>query len=327
MSKSFWFILISVCCVSDLVAQKGFIPTFHTGFMYHEAQVKSITDTITEHFDSAVATLYAAPTGGFASGNSGYNELAKVQEFDVDTSYTIEGVLFWFAYKNQQSASTDSSSVDFVFYNMDSSAVINGIGRFVPHTILQSKKVLIADIDTSQYFATGVNVWTFPSFIVYHNYAVGIRFDHLHIKDTLALFSSTDGDPPIPSLSWEYWQGSWNTLLNNWGLDVDLAVFPLVDMSNLSFHEAPFVHGLKLHVYPNPASSFLYVETELEKPASTGMVLYDMQGRIVRNFPEIYLSSGIHTHILSIEGLPAGTYCFTQYINGGSGIGKLIIIE
>lgn len=319
--------LVSISCPFILIAQKEYIPTNHTGYMHHDMYLKAITDTLTAHFDSATATLYVSPTGGFASGNSGYHELAKVQEFDVDSSYTIEGVLLWFGYKMQLSAPTDSSAIDFVLYNMDSTANINGIGRFVPRTLLQSKEVLIADVDTSQDFTSGINVWNFPSFIVYHNYAIGMRFEKLHMKDTIALFSSTNGDPPVPSLSWEYWQGGWNTLLNNWGLDVDLAVFPLVDMTNLGFEQTSFVNGLKLHLYPNPASTFIQVEMVLDNDTELGMVLYDLQGRPVHQFAPQPFASGLHQQTISLEGISAGTYYFLLYTNDHRGIAKTVVIR
>lgn len=325
MSKNFWFIIL-FSIVSNLFSQKTFIATNLRGIKPQDPQ-KAITDTLYSHFSNATATLYAAPTGGFASGNSGYGEKAKIQEFDVDSSYTVEGFLLWFGYKALQSNPNDSSAVDFVFYNMDSTANINGIGRFVPKTILEQKKVLLKDIDTSINFSTNINIWMIPPRIVYQNYGVGIRLEKVHINDTIALYSSTNGDPPIPSLSWEFWQGSWNTMFNNWGLDIDFAVFPLVDLTNLSLHSATFIHGMNAKIYPNPASQFLQIEYMISNLSELTFNLYDMHGKCVFTMNAGTHNPGNYQQTIEVNHISSGNYILLITNQYNQGIAQRIVIN
>ncbi|MCX7743775.1 MAG: T9SS type A sorting domain-containing protein [Flavobacteriales bacterium] len=326
MSKNFWFTIIWISILSQLFAQKTYIATHYKGNKPHHL-LKAITDTLDSHFDSVTITLYAAPVGGFASGNSGYGEKAKIQEFDVDSSYTVEGFLFWFGYKAIQSSPNDSSAIDFVFYNLDSTANINGIGRFVPKTILEKKKVLLANIDTSVNFSTGINIWMVTPRIVYQNYGVGIRLDKVHIKDTIALYSSSNGDPPIPSLSWEYWQGSWNTMLNNWGLDIDFAIFPLVDLTNLSLDNTAFIQGLKVKAYPNPVNDLLFVDFINTELSELSFTLYDMHGKTVFTKNAGIFSPGSYQQFINVNNIPSGNYILLITNQYNQGIAQRVIIQ
>ncbi len=326
MLKNFWFIIVWISVANPIFSQKTYIATHHRGNKPLNS-LKAITDTLDSHFDNATTTLYAAPVGGFASGNSGYGEKAKIQEFDVDASYTVEGFLFWFGYKAIQSAPNDSSAIDFIFYNLDSTANINGIGRFVPKTILEKKEVLLRDIDTSVNFSTGINVWMIPPRIVYQNYGVGIRLDKVHIKDTIALYSSSHGDPPIPSLSWEYWQGSWNTMLNNWVLDIDFAIFPLVDLTNLSVNDAAFIQGINAKVYPNPASDFLVADIITTELSELWFTLYDLQGQTVFTKQAGIFSPGTYQQTFDVNTVPSGNYILLITNKNHRGIAQRIIIN
>lgn len=326
MSKNFWFTILCFSLASNLFAQKTYVATDFRGFKPLDP-LKAITDTLDRHFDSATVTLYAAPIGGFASGNSGYGEKAKIQEFDVDSSYTIEGFLFWFGYKAIQSNPNDSSAVDFIFYNLDSTANINGIGRFVPKTILEQKEVLLKDIDTSIHFSAGINIWMIPPRIVYQNYGVGIRLEKVHIKDTIAFYSSTHGDPPIPTLSWEYWQGSWNTMLNNWGLDIDFAIFPLVDLTNLNVDEASFIHGMKVLAYPNPASDLLLIDFITTDLSELTFTLYDLHGKAVWSKKAGTFAPGAYQQTLAVNHISSGSYVLLITNQQNQGIAQRIMIS
>jgi hypothetical protein len=326
MSKNFWFIILYISLVSNLFAQKTYVATEFRGFKPLNT-LKAITDTLDDHFDNATVTLYAAPTGGFASGNSGYGEKAKIQEFDVDSSYTVEGFLFWFGYKAIQSNPNDSSAVDFVFYNLDSTANINGIGRFVPKTILEQKEVLLKDIDTSVNFNNGINVWMITPRIVYQNYGVGIRLEKVHIKDTIALYSSSNGDPPIPTLSWEYWQGSWNTMLNNWGLNIDFAIFPLVDLTNLSMNQATFIHGMKAKVYPHPVSESLLIDFLITDLSELTFSLYDLHGKAVWSKNAGTFTPGKYQYTLNVNHISSGNYILLITNQYNRGMAQRVVIS
>ena len=327
MLKRFWLIISFISVIITLSAQKTFLPTGLKGNFNHWAEDKSLTDTIFTHFDSATVTLYASPNGGFASGNSGYQESAKVQEFDVDTSYIVEGFLYWFGYKSYQSVVSDSSAIDFVFYNMDSAALINNLPRFVPKTIIQQKEILVSDIDTSVLFSNGVNVWTIPPTIVYSNYAVGFRMEKLNIKDTIAIYTSSDGDAPIPTLSWEYWNGAWNSMEYNWGLDIDFAIFPIVDFSTLGWEEIPFVSAIKMLVFPNPSNDKIQLSLDFVNNTSAEINILDFSGKPCMSIDREMYEKGSHSKIIDISSLTSGIYFVVINNEKGRGVSQKIIVQ
>ena len=327
MLKRYWLLINCFSVIITLSAQKTFLPTGIKRSFNYALENKSITDTIFTHFDSATVTLYASPNGGFASGNSGYQELAKVQEFDVDTSYIVEGFLYWFGYKSHQSAFIDSSAIDFVFYNMDSAALINNLPRFVPKTIIHQKEILVSDIDTSVSFSSGINVWMIPPSIVYSNYAVGFRMEKLNIKDTIAIYTSSDGDPPIPTLSWEYWNGAWNSMEYNWGLDIDFAIFPIVDFSNLGWEEIPFVSAMKLLAYPSPSNDKIQVSMEFINKTSAEVNILDISGKSCISIDQEMYEKGTHSKIMDISNLNSGIYFVVINDDKGRGVSQKIIVQ
>lgn len=61
-----------------------------------------------------------------------------------------------------------------------------------------------------------------------------------------------------------------------------------------------------LKVYPNPANETLFVEFEMNKPASLDLLIYDLHGRAIRK--TISGAFGVNRHALDLSELPAGVY-------------------
>lgn len=290
--------------------------------------MRTISDTLDDHFDSATVTVYYAPNGGFVSGNSGYHESAKGQEFPVDSvAFTVEGFLYWFAYKEQQSTNADSSSLTLTFWKMDSSATISSIERLVPRTVFASSPLYIQDMDTSVNFTTGVNVWMISPVIVYNNFMAGFSMENLHIKDTIALYSSTDGDAPIPTISWEKWNGIWNPIYYAWGLDIDFAIFPLVDKSTAGIEDNYFFQHLKMSLFPNPASDMVRVSFETEKSGEVDFILFDQTGKVVKQVVQGQLSKGQYQAEIDLSDLPAGMYFLSMGLDQSKRLTKKLLIR
>lgn len=308
-------IFLLLCIPAWASAQK---PYTATGIHGHKPTDfdKVITDTLDQHFDGATPTLYAAQNGGYMSGNSGFGETAKIQEFNVriDSAYTVEGFIYWFGYKHTESTPDDSSSITLVFYDMDSSALINGLSRRVPKTLIASKDILLPNLDTSVNFQNAMTIWNINPKYVNRNYAPGIRFDKLYFKDTVALYSSSDDDAPITGRSWEYWQGAWNTIDFNWGLNVDFAIFPLVDFTNVGIATLPGLNA-SVKLYPNPSVDVLQVEILSQSMINEiAWNLVDLNGKIIQQG---------HTRNVSwkidVASLPQGMYILT--LASGKGMG------
>ena len=203
-----------------------------------------------QYFDSLSYKVYPSPGGGFASGNNIYLDKAKAQEFRAGNLCNIFGVLLYFGKKEFASLS-DSSYLGINFYHL------NGTGRNTvsasaacPGSIFYKDSIKVADIDT-----VNGNVLTYNNpLFTDSNFAIGIDFDQLHNADTIALFTNKNGDAGTREQSWEQdASGNWFTLKYNWPLNVDYAIFPIVNTSvglNLIKTSKP-----SLTLSPNPTSN------------------------------------------------------------------------
>lgn len=318
--------IFSVTFFIEVKAQKSYLPSTLWGYKYQNLD-RMISDTLDSHFDSATATVYTSPNGGFVSGNSGYNEIAKGQEFPVDsTSFTVEGFLYWFAYKEQQSLNSDSSSLTLTFWKMDSSSVINSITRLIPRTKFDSSPLYIKDIDTSYLFANGVNVWMVTPTIVYNNFMAGFTMENLHVKDTIALFSSSNGDAPIPTLSWEKWNNVWTPIYYSWGLDIDFAIFPLVDNLTAGIESEQYFQNLKMSFYPNPTQDNLIIDYANDQKGEIDILIYNSEGKTVYHKNLGVQLPGQYQSSINVQFLSEGLYFISLGINGNQRISKKLVI-
>lgn len=324
-----WFYISLFILPLSLSAQKTYLETGVHGWKSLNYD-KVITDTLDATFDTATATLYASPNGGYVSGNSTFGEKAKIQEYVVfaDSSYLVEGFIYWFGYKSVSSLPADSSRITLVMYDMDSSGTLNGVARRIPKTILETKFLRVQDIDTNVLYDSAMTVWMLNTpRNVNRNYAPGIRFDSLYYKDTVALYSSTDGDAPFSGLSWEFWQGSWNTIDANWGLDIDFAVFPLVDFTGLDVMPLPGDAQLRASVFPLPASDSWNIKLDAVNSAELHCRLLNASGQLVQSYRRD-VAEGEQILNFSAAEIPPGIYYLTLSYANGSNLGALkVVIE
>lgn len=62
-------------------------------------------------------------------------------------------------------------------------------------------------------------------------------------------------------------------------------------------------------VYPNPViRNYLNIQFALEKEAPVKIILYDIQGKEIQNFPEKTFPKGKHKEVLDMSGRPNGVY-------------------
>lgn len=66
------------------------------------------------------------------------------------------------------------------------------------------------------------------------------------------------------------------------------------------------IAAYKLHVYPNPASDYIILETQLDAPASWILQLFDAAGKSL--FIESGISSGNGQHLINMQPYAAGSY-------------------
>lgn len=318
--------LIAIVAFSTITyAQKPFLLTNTHGYKPVDL-TRTITDTLDQHFDSATVTLYSSLNGGFVGGNTGYGEIARAQEFDVDTqAYHVEGFIYWFGYLAHESATSDSSRLMLRFWNNNLSLTIGGLPRMAPNTVFDSTALFLDSINSDTIFAGGMNVWMLGTpKLVGANYSAGFTMEHLHYKDTISLMMSGIGDPPVSYLSWEKWNGTWDLILNTWSIDADYAIFPLVDLSTASVENDLFIEGLKYSLYPNPSSDWMNIEMEVEHANEYMITIHDLSGRLIKTHNVGYLNQGRVSTSIDVFDMPSGNYILT-ITDGRKGLSKKFI--
>jgi len=266
-------------------------------------------DTLTEFF-TGTPTVYgvgAADGGGYVGGNNGYGDLTKMQLFDgthgVTSGGTITNLLLW-------------------------APVIDGTGTFkaaiwantagAPGAELGSATITLTTVDTT--IATGYSVAegavlynvsaTFSPAIAIPasgSFWAGVVLPTV-TGDTLALVTNTDGDfADALTHTGENWSDdSFHTFGDaaNWGLDVALAIFPVVD----------FVVGISENtitasVYPNPATDVLNIKLNAN---ATSVSVLGMDGKVISTE-----SVNTNTLAVNVADLVAGVYVYEIVAENG----------
>jgi len=245
------------------------------------SQKSDCPDTIIDFFLNVTPTIYASPNGGFVSGNNGYNDTEKLQLFNHFQNYSIKGVLVWFGRKIQTSGDDESAITLFVKHTDSTASSIPPFIKGTSDSLLASKSFLLNTIVASNLPPVGLNYLEFDSpVLIRDGYSVGIGLSSLSSGDTIAIYSSSNGDPNFSRRSWERWDGIYGTILDSWDLNIDLAIFPVVDCElNSILSQSNVIEPLK--VYPNPASDRITVSGFGNKPCK--LIIYDQQGKMVRS--------------------------------------------
>ena len=82
---------------------------------------------------------------------------------------------------------------------------------------------------------------------------------------------------------------------------------------------------LDVDLYPNPASDVAQAKIDLPQGGDATMKLIDLQGRIVREFPSVYMTSGVNIAELNLQGVSEGLYFFNLQVGEYSAVSKLLI--
>lgn len=264
-------------------------------------------DTITEFF-TGTPTYYVS-AGGYVNGTNEYGDLGKYMRFDaatmgLPTSGGITGVLLAMPTKNDNGGSFD--------------VVVRDFNGGTPGAALASSTVTIASVDTTVAgYAVAENAVVYNVAVTFANpvmlnassdLLVGITVPTT-AGDSVNLISNTDGDfTNSANYTWEEWSD--NSLVsfadaNGWGLDVALAIYPIVNAS-AGINEGT----LTANVYPNPATSELNVVVNGD---AKSVSVISMDGKVLVNQA---ISGG--TAKVDVSSLTTGVYVYEVVANDGT---------
>lgn len=255
-------------------------------------------DTLGLHdFNTGTRSLYESPNGGFSFGNNGYSDRSKVQIFLPEHPVELQNVLLQFG--SVSFTSNDPTSVvrvNVYLLNGQGITTVGNVASGAPDSILAFVDIPMSDIVMGGAFT--IADFSFAELEISSWFGVGIDLSRLAAGDTIGLYSTTDGDGMQRQRCWEQEaDGTWITVLSqfSWALDVDLAIFPVVESNTTS---AQVFDSVKLMVYPNPSDGRFVVVAGTNSPheitvfSPDGKTLLHITGQNIQEYIDIssYLS-------------------------------------
>lgn len=304
MKYFFSSIFVSLCLL-QIHAQKNPGSVHISGNPIGPIQ-KALYDTVYNGFENYNPVIYSVPddTGGYVTGSNGYGDKAKAQQFSPGASSYLTGAIFWFG-KKVKTTGGDTSSIVLKYYRRDSVQLVAGSYVFVPGTLVISDTILLNNVPVDTQLSNAMLVWNFPNpELIASSFYLGFDMGLMHPSDSIALYGSSNGETQAKDMSWELWLDKWNTIENAWGLDIDLAIFPIFDIENASLENSGDV---AIQLYPNPATHEISVQS---KSPLLSIEIMDMNGKI--------LSTQKQVNRVSISFLKAGTYLIKAETEDGS---------
>lgn len=259
-----------------------------------------VSDTLNwQRYLEGTETLYTSPNGGFIFGNNGYGDLAKAQTFAHTESHVLRGALLRFGSVTYGSGNPDSKIRVNVYANNGVGRTTNGMVVSAPDSVLAFKDVPFGSLPADgSLFMVDLSD---SSLAFFGMFSIGIDMTMLAAGDTIGLMSTTDGDGENRQAVWELEaNGEWITVLTafSWELDLDLAIFPLVDTNDpLSVSEKI----TEAAIFPNPSAGPLALT--LGSNAQWHVQLIGVDGRTTQTL-DFY---GEKT-TFDISDLPSGVY-------------------
>jgi Secretion system C-terminal sorting domain len=307
--------------VIQLFAQKTYQNNPKNGSVNNSIQ--AATDTLFGNFFDGTPALYKSQElfPGYASGNNAYGDLAKTQVFSISNTSAVEGAIIWMGYKNSTSANPNSQ-LKVNLYDLKSTAT--GFGatalKLSPDSIIRSTTINIDDIDTSVLYENGANIFLFNTPAYFDTlFAIGFDFSLLAGGDTVACYTNTNGDSDSLENAWEQVSdSSWATMLRNWGLNIDFAIFPIIDATQTGL--SPLADkGFNFSVFPNPAANYITITVNNNLQAQPeNYVIVDSNGKSV-------LSGNTINAPINIQGLNTGLYYIIVYNANGNGYAQKLV--
>lgn len=259
-------------------------------------------------FQNGTSTLYTSPNGGFAFGNNGYGDLAKAQTFRNEGTAILRKVLLKFGEVVYTSGDANSTVVVNVYNNYGPGIVVGtGVPQdsIAPDSILATMSIPVSQLLDDGTFA--VADFSSENILLPQNFSVGVDFSQLMVGDTVGLNSTTDGDANGSNQAWELSADSvWFQVAESaysWGLDVQLAMFPIVEVENpASITE----QNISVSVYPNPCANFLNLT--FMKSGNYEIQLNDATGRTV-----LLTTTQDREKTVDVSELNSGLYVLSVY--------------
>lgn len=290
---------------------------------------KTVTDTagwslnfIPEFAASGSVYIYTYTGGGYVFGNNIDGLDQSAQGYIYSGSLGIEGTLLWFGEKYE---SGSNSTLTVTAYALDALATNDPSNTTGPGTSLGSATLTMSQVDT---------VWPNLTWVPFASvlpstgdFACGVDFSALTANgDTAGLLCDEDGDASQLDYAFSMYQGSWYvTDYAFGGLDVNIAIFPVVDVNYVGINDDNFFYGMQSNSYPNPASNNMTIEYALENNTDVTIEIIGSNGAMIEQMEQGNMNAGVHNIDYNVSNLQSGHYFFSIHANGQRLIKSFIV--
>ncbi len=279
-------------------------------------------DTVSNILSTDTAMVYGleSPDWGSPNGHNNYEDKSKVEKF-LSTSYTA-------GYKVVAGFMFIAKAIDGAIPTTMQARVWDASGTGgLPNTQLGSVNLAIASMATG---GTLTIVNFVPPVAVSGDFYFGLDgfVYQTTQEDTVAIFSTAeDTQQSICHAHDQFSDGSWHAWEEapptNWGIKAGLymgvilcdAASGQVEIKN---------QGADVIVYPNPATSVVYVSTGTLSSGKVTITVYDVMGKLVSSSNQAVQCGA--TYKVDLNGAAAGVYS-VNVITDGKSISRKLIIE
>lgn len=267
-------------------------------------RAQSSLDTLFGSFLTFDTLTYQSPNGGYVSGNNGYGDDEKMQIYFSKINKALIGVLVWYS-RAELNSDDSESKIAIRIRKVDSTQVSTNSWIIKgPDTLLYEKYHSLSTITTGPFLKQSLtyyplDYYIFPSKV----FSVGIGLDSLSAGDTLACQTTRDTLVLPFRRSWENWNGTLTPIFDSWGLNIDLALFPVFDTS-LVFNVQQNIFSNQWEVFPNPAKEIITIKHD-KNEAPEWVSLMDLKGNLVSHQ---VLNKGKGSSIVDLNDISSGAY-------------------
>lgn len=189
-----------------------------------------------------------------------------------------------------------------------------------------------------------------PNFTTSNNQKIGLNLRYVGAKtDTFSILGGSIDDGNGGTTSQSNYQNSWigisyisggariqnaNIGYGNpvgsagWFEAQNWSIWAYVTYDVTSVSENDFIKGVKIgQSFPNPANKVTNFFYELQKPTDVSFEVFDMNGRLVKEYKEGVKEAGKHTHTINVEEFTSGVYFYTIKTNETSITKRMVITK
>jgi hypothetical protein len=262
------------------------------------------TDTLSDFFKSSTAQLIPAPNGGFVSGTNGFRDSEKLQAFYPAKPYSVLGAWIWIGTRTLPTSNFSNTCLKIRKLDItptNNPPFVKGINATIDSAFFD-----LSALNASANMDGGMNWMPFSQpVLITAPYAIGLTFDSPISIDSLrpeyAIMHSAKDSVSISGRSWECWNGAFKRIVDSWGLDIDLAVFPVIDTTLTTISKLQFTRP---EIFPNPADETLTIRFN-QKGEFDQFSIYETSGRLISTN---LLSKEDVSHTWDTSKLNAGNY-------------------